>query len=263
MKSDIEVVITLKNKAGETLARAEHKNEADLYIEREYEDGDFIEICGDRHMWVQMDPGLLPGEVYLPEKKMTWTVPLGERLRAYSPAAVRGKQHVVSARVMDGFETGGYRCISRNPSDLRGDTDFFPHCTANVVTRDESCFAPRNVIDGYILNKGHGDWPYQSWGIGKRTDAKIELDLGREVSVEAVAVVLRGDFPHDTYWTDAVLTLEDGEEIPFKLEKSLERQWIDIGRAKRLRRMKLDRFVKSDEPSEFPSLIQWEVYGRD
>lgn len=257
------VTITVKNGAGETLAEETHETAADLYLEHEYEDGDRVEIRGDKHMWVQMDPGLLSGEVYLPEKKMSWRVPLGERLRAYSPAAVRGKQHVISARVMDDFETAGYRCISRNPSDLRGDTDFYPHCTANVVTRDESCFAPRNVIDGYILNKGHGDWPYQSWGIGKRTDAEIELDLGREVSVEAVGLVLRGDFPHDTYWKSGVLTFEDGDVIAFPLVKSLERQWIDIRRMHRVRRLKLDRFIKSDEPSEFPSLIQWEVYGRD
>ena len=49
---------------GELLAEAKHEREALLRVDREYRDGDRIEIVSDcRHLMVQMDATLLPGEV--------------------------------------------------------------------------------------------------------------------------------------------------------------------------------------------------------
>lgn len=70
---------------------------------------------------------------------MTWPVPFGEHRLAYSPTAFAGAQHIVIARAMTQKEIDARRNLMCNPSDLRGDTDFFPHCTANVETRGESC----------------------------------------------------------------------------------------------------------------------------
>ena len=99
---------------------------------------------------------------------MTWTVPYGEQLLAYSPVAFKGDRHLITARRMTTEELTARRAIGTNPADLRGDTDFYPHCTANVETRGESVFAARNVIDGIRINTYHGEWPFQSWGIGAR-----------------------------------------------------------------------------------------------
>ena len=74
-----------------------------------------------------------------------------------------------------------------------------PHATANVETRNESGFAARNVIDGEHIACGHGEWPFGSWGIGARTDARLTLDFGREVEIDALTLYLRADFPHDAY----------------------------------------------------------------
>ena len=130
-----------------------------------------------------------------------------------------------------------------------------------METRNEACFCARNVIDGMRLNTYHGEWPYQSWGIGAREDAWCRLDFGREVEVDQMALILRADFPHDAYWTEGHVVLSDGADIPFSLTKTGERQWVSL-KGHRVSWMRLERLQKSDDPSAFPALTEWEVYGR-
>ncbi|MBE5797975.1 MAG: carbohydrate-binding protein [Clostridiales bacterium] len=257
------ITITAKTAAGEVLAQASHASEALLRIDRTYEDGDCIEIVSDeKHLIVQMDATILPGEVYLPGGRMTWRVPAGEHRLAYCPVAFTGPRHIVTARQMTEAEVSARRNIACNPSDLRGETDFYPHCTANVETRNEACFCARNVIDGMRHSDYHGEWPFQSWGIGAREDAWCLLDFGREVEVDEMALTLRADFPHDAYWVAGHVALSDGAEIAFDLEKTGDRQYIPLGRHT-VRWMRLERMQKSDDPSAFPALIEWEVFGQD
>lgn len=257
------ITITAKTAAGEILASTRHESEALLCFDHRYAEGDIIEIASDaQHLWVQPDASLLPGEVYLPDGRMSWRVPWGEHRLAYRPGAFEEARHIASARAMSPEETAARRCISRNPADLRGDTDFFPHCTANVETRGESCFAARNVIDGLRFNSFHGEWPFQSWGIGAREDAWCMIDLGREVMIDEIALTLRADFPHDAYWVRGRVVLPDGFLVEFPLQKTGERQYVWLGR-RRARWLRLESLIKSDDPSAFPALRQWEVFGWD
>ena len=257
------IVITAYSASGEVLARVAHASEALLRIDRSYEEGDYIEITSEsKHLQVQMDATILPGEVYLPDGRMTWHVPAGEHRLAYCPVAFQGPRHIVTARVMTEKEIAKRRNIACNPADLRGETDFFPHCTANVETRNEACFCARNVIDGMRHSDYHGEWPFQSWGIGAREDAWCLLDFGREVTVDEMALTLRADFPHDAYWVSGHVVLSDGTEHAFDLEKTGDRQFIPLGEHT-VRWMRLERMQKSDDPSAFPALIEWEVFGSD
>ena len=258
------IQITLVSAAGNKLAQASHDHEALLCFDHPYAPGDaiVIDVGEPCHLWFQPDVSVLPGEVFLPEGKLTWTIPAGEHRLAYRPGALSETRHIVSARRMEGPELATRRNLARNPADLRGDTDFFPHCTANVETRGESCFAARNVIDGLRFNTYHGEWPFQSWGIGARTDAWCLVDLGREVEVDQMALTLRADFPHDAYWVRGEVALSDGAVVRFPLQKTGERQFIDLGKH-RVRWLRLQNMVKSDDPSAFPSLTQWEVFGAD
>ncbi len=257
------ITIAARDASGAILAQSRHATEALLCFDRDYAEGDAIEITSDaRHLWVQPDISVLPGEVYLPGGRMTWRVPHGEHRLAYRPGAFAELRHIVTARAMTAEEIAATRCLSRNPADLRGDTDFFPHCTANIETRNESVFAARNVIDGLRHNTFHGEWPFGSWGIGARTDAWCRLDLGREAALEGMALTLRADFPHDAYWVRGEVELSDGAVIEFPLEKTGERQSIDLS-GHTARWLRLIRLVKSDDPSAFPALRQWEVFGRD
>lgn len=257
------IEIIAKDAQGGMLASATHSTEALLRVDRVYQPGDYIEIISDcKHLWVQMDATILPGEVYLPDGRMTWKIPHGEHRLAYCPVAFEGARHIVTACAMTSEEVSARRNLACNPSDLRGDTDFFPHCTANVETRGESCFAARNVIDGMRYCDSHGEWPYQSWGIGAREDAWCLLDLGREVEIDEMTLTLRADFPHDAYWVSGHVVLSDGSEIAYDLQKTGERQYIKLGSHK-VSWLRLERMQKSDDPSAFPALIEWEVYGQE
>ena len=257
------ITITARDVAGTVLARCAHETEALLCLDRDYAQGDRLEIeSTEKHLWLKPDICVPAGEVYAPGGKMTWTVPWDEHRLAYAPGAFDAPRHVISARAMTAEEVAARRDVARNPADLRGDTDFYPHCTANVETRGESCFAARNVIDGLRYNTYHGEWPFESWGIGARADAWCLLDLGRPVELEGMALTLRADFPHDAWWTRGEVVLEDGARLTFPLERTGERQWIDLS-GHTARWLRLEHMIKSDDPSAFPALRQWEVFGRD
>ena len=256
------ITVAVHDSDGALIASAEHPEEAWLCVDRIYQPGDVIRITGPCHMRIRMDQALLSGEVYLPGGRMTWPVPCGEHRLAYAPGLFEGPRHIICARSIPEGEHGMIRNIACNPADLRGDTDFFPHCTANVETRNEACFCARNVIDGIRLNTFHGEWPFQSWGIGAREDAWCRLDFGRDVIVENMALTLRADFPHDAWWTEGHVILSDGSDLRFCLKKTGDRQWIELGKRK-IRWLRLERMIKSDDPSAFPALTQWEVFGRD
>ena len=256
------ITILVLSSDGSVLASSEHPEEAMLSVDRVYQPGDVIRISGATHLRVQMDQSLPSGEVFLPEQRMTWPVPAGEHRLAYAPGLFEAPRHIISARLVPEPELVLSRNLACNPADLRGDTDFFPHCTANVETRNEACFCARNVIDGLRLNTFHGEWPYQSWGIGAREDAWCLLDLGRPVIAEKMALTLRADFPHDAYWTAGHGVLSDGSDLAFDLQKTGDRQWIGLGN-RTVRWLRLERLIKSDDPSAFPALRQWEVFGRD
>lgn len=254
--------IRILDGSGKTLGESAHASEALLCLDRVWEQGDSVVFSAPAgaHLMIQMESPSLSGEVFLPGGVMHWPVPFGEERLAYAPEAFAGKRHALSARLLSPKELSLCRDVARNPLDLRGNTDFYPHCTANVETRNEAVFAARNVIDGLRFNDYHGEWPYESWGIGARTDAWCLLDFGRDIIADAMALTLRADFPHDAYWTEGRAMDSNGEEIRFFLEKTGERQWISLG-GRKIRSLRLERMVKSDDPSAFPSLRAWEVFG--
>ena len=255
------IVIQVADAGGNLLASAGHAQEAMICVDRMYQPGDRLIISGAERLFVQLDQSLSGCEIYAPEGRMEWPVPAGEHRLAYAPGIFETERHVITARELTAEETGTVRNIALNPADLRGDTNFFPHCTANVETRDEACFCARNVIDGMRLNTYHGEWPYQSWSIGAREDAWCRLDFGREVDIDRMALTLRADFPHDAYWTKGHVVLSDGADLPFALENTAERQLIPLGQHT-VRWMRLERLIKSDDPSAFPALTEWEVFGK-
>ena len=116
-------------------------------------------------------------------------------------------------------------------------------------------------LDGEHIACGHGEWPFGSWGIGVRTDARLTFDFGREVEIDALTLYLRADFPHDAYWISGTVTLDDGYEKTFPLAGIDGPQRVELG-AHRTRTLTLDRLIKCDNPSAFPALRQIEVYGR-
>lgn len=256
-------MITIQVLAGDGSVRAQTAAEnASLFVPFAYGEGDYIRIASDcaRELVIQVDPAIAPAQVFTPTGEITYAIPSAERRTALPPQAFTGEKHVVTARPATVQEKGAYRNLALNPADQRGDTTYFPHATANVETRDESVFAARNVIDGYHVSESHGAWPYQSWGIGARTDAYLVVDFGRKVCVDKAVLFLRADFPHDAYWTQATLILSDGTEKTFPLERKAEPQEVELGEHV-IEWIRLDKLIKSDDPSAFPALSEIEVYG--
>ena len=256
--------ITVRDKDGNVLAGATHPEEVLLCLDHQWEEGDDVEIIAPplSHLWVRMNAAIPEGEIYCPSGRMIWKVPAGEHRLAYAPGAFSAFRNILSARIMAEAELALSRDLARNPMDLRGETNFFPHCTANVETRNESVFAARNVIDGLRYNTYHGEWPFESWGIGAREDAWCRIDFGRPVIAEKMMLTLRADFPHDAYWVSGHVVDSEGDDVAFTLQKTAERQCIDLG-GRRVSWLRLERMVKSDDPSAFPSLRAWEVIGKD
>lgn len=255
------ITIEARDGRGAVLAAASHEEEAMLCLDRLYQPGDHLIIRGKKRLFVQMDQCLPACGVFCPDGILTWPVPSGEHRLAYAPGSFEAPCHTITARALREDEIDEYRNLAYDPADLRGDTDFYPHCTANVETRNEACFCARNVIDGMRFNTYHGQWPYQSWGIGAREDAWCLLDFGREVTIDQMALTLRADFPHDAYWVSGHVVLSDGADIAFPLHRTGERQWISLGEHT-VQWMRLERLIKSDDPSAFPALTEWEVFGR-
>ena len=248
-------------RAGKRLAYAHGRGEVNLLHTEAYQAGDEIEFSADSPFaCVKADACVEAARLYLPDRAFRFRLPLaGDGLAPYPPGAFRGAGHLLS---ISPFEPG-MRCnLALNPLDQREASGAYPHVSSNVETRGESVFFARNVIDGITVASGHGVWPYQSWGIGAREDACLTLDFGRAVIADELILYLRADFPHDAYWTEATVTLSDGFSQAFPLARADGPQRVALG-PHTVNWLKLEKLVKSDDPSAFPALRQIMVMGRE
>lgn len=258
------LTICVQDREGKRLAQASGEGDVELFYTGYYDKDDVIWVTTDegRCLWFQADRALSPAQLYVPSGLLKYRVPTGEARRAHPPQAFSGDHHVITARTATGRETSEYRNVALNPADQNGATSAFPHVSANAETRGESVFEARNTIDGLRLNSCHGDWPYQSWGVDIAEDACITLAFGRAVRIDKMALTIRADFPHDSYWTDGTIELSDGGRVSFPLVKTAGRQWIEL-EEHTIEWIKLGHLIKADDPSPFPALVEWEVYGQD
>lgn len=236
---------------------------AGIVYQQSYREGDKIRIeTPQQNLYViwQADDGLGPAFCYLTRGSVSYEIPFGEKKIPYSPKAFSGDRHYLYIRTAREEEIAGYRNLALNVNDQHGDTGCFPHAWANVETRGESVFAARNAIDGICENRGHGEWPYASWGINMQDDARIQVDFGREVEVDKILLYTRADFPHDNWWRQVKLSFSDGSEIVWDLEKSIAAHEISFEK-KRITWVCLHDLIKADDPSPFPALSQMEIYG--
>lgn len=258
------ITITILNEGREILTQESGEGQAILVYGEDYREGDRIRVETEKteaFYWLQMDQALGRSMVYV-TGAVEYEIPFGEKKWNLSSAAFEGERHIVSVRECREFEYGCYRNLSYNANDQHGITTCFPHASANVETRGESVFAAMNAIDGVIAPKSHGKWPYQSWGINRREDAKWRLEFGRSVVTDRIIVFLRADFPHDNWWTEGKVTFSDGSTMTLSFEKGGHAQEFTFPE-KTVEWLEFDELKKADDPSPFPALTQFEVYGRE
>jgi hypothetical protein len=238
-------------------------------FDREYQPGDRIVFNGPHRMAVRLDDTVPECLIYSPEGDLTYEIPYGRAEQqtgsAYAPEAFVGTSHRVRFREVKKHELSTYRNLALNPCDLPSSetqpAQFFPHASSNSVSRSLFDFEARNAIDGSVQNGHHGVWPYQSWGPQLRTDIWWKLDFGRLVKLDKVRLMVRADFPHDSYWKSAEVEFSDGSRVPLRIEGSPAFQEFHFP-ARRVSWLRIDRVVPED-PTKWCSFIEVEAWGKD
>ena len=149
----------------------------------------------------------------------------------------------------------------RRRTDAQPHAGAYPHATTNSECRGEPVFAARCVVDGSADNRGHGPWPYQSWGPDQRRDLWLKVDFGRSVEISRLVLSIRADFPHDAWWRSATLEFSDGSRQPIALTNDPVRQTFDFAP----RRVTWARLcdLAQPEPLGWAAISEMEVWGAD
>lgn len=265
------IKLEVRNADGTVLAAATGETEAHLYYQGAYREGDRIHVVREREagapavfLHLFLDEVIGESVVYFPNEEFCYRIPFGIEKLNLSPKAFAGESHLLSVRVAEDYETAFYRCLSENKWDQGEDAGIYPHAFSNIETRGEVVFAARNVIDGIHISPSHGEWPYTSWGPDLLVeDYYLQINFGREVTVDRVLLHLRTDFPHDSWWKSGRLSFSDGSEEWITIEKCLEKQNFSFA-GRKTSWVKLDKLVRDERSdSPFPALMQMQVWGSE
>lgn len=254
--------ISITGANGAVKAAAQAQDDVTLVYAAPYEEGDAIHLASDvpGYVTAMLEDSIAPSFGYL-AGDYRLNIPFGENRVSYSPKSFAGEMHLLHVCKADDAQTAARKNLCLNALDSHENTGFFPHAYANVETRGEAVFAARNAIDGCCANKGHGAWPYQSWGINRDPNAEITVDFGREVLIDTLVFTLRAEFPHDNWWKTAAVTFSDGWEFHPQFCKTERRQPFPIS-PRAARWIKVGRLVQDEtDPSPFPALTQLEAWG--
>jgi hypothetical protein len=255
----------------ESAAASSKKSAAVLIVDREYQPGDRIVLGGPQRMAARLDENMPECVIYLASSPAIsfYEIPYGTEEKqtgsAFAPESFAGKSHRITVRALDKPELKDYRNLALNPCDVReteGDpVHLFPHASTNSVSRSLFDFGARNAIDGATKNGHHGVWPYQSWGPQLRTDLWWKLDFGRPVELDKVRLMVRADFPHDSYWKTAKIEFSNGSHVDLQIGSSAEFQDFPF-KKRRVSWLRITDLVPVD-PARWCSFIEVEAWGRD
>ena len=117
----------------------------------------------------------------------------------------------------------------------------------------------RNAIDGILANRDHGSYPI-NLGDQSAKDAEITIDFGREVELDKLGLVLRADFPHDSYWKQVTIAFSDGSEEIFTTSDAIATQYFTFS-PRTVTTATLKQLIKAEDESPFPALTQIELFG--
>lgn len=257
-----KIKLSLKNKNKE-LAISNSGKIVNIAYETQYALGNYYELVADVYpvyVWAQLDSSLTPSLLYL-TNKWTYKIPFNlEREWPYPTGAFIGRRHYAWARLATKDEINLRQNLAINMHDQHDFSNAYPHATANVETDDNSVFFARNAIDGIEANNHHGSYPFESWGIGGRSDAKIKIDFGRKVNVDEVKIILRADFPHDTNWDYATLTFSNGDNQDIFLKHTADQQSFEV-KQRNISWIELSNLKCNPNNQGFTALTQIEAWG--
>ncbi len=225
-----------------------------------YDDGDVIQLTTDKvpgFYEIKIDETIEKAQVYMKEKQWSYKIDFSKRGKSLHPLAFENQVHFLYFRILENPTT-----IMLNPLDQENNQGMYPHVSSNAQTRGEPAFACTNVIDGIYANTRHAKWPYTSWGIGGRKDAKLKVDFGRMVDIQKITFYLRAQFPHDSYWQEGKLSFNGQDEIILKFRKTEEAQIFEFD-DKKASYIEFYDLIKANDESPFPSLSLIEVIANE
>jgi len=246
----------------------ERSGQTETYLDyhSQYTFGDAYQVICDQapcHLVVQLDPSLQPALIYVAGAHWRYQVPFNlQREWPYPDGAFLGKNHYATVRLATDAEIQADRNVAQNSHDQHDDSGAYPHASANAETRDETVFYAKNAIDGLVANESHGNYPYQSWGIDQQDDAELTLEFGRPVVLNRVGIVLRADYPHDSYWTAMTIVFSDGSQEVLAPQKVSEMQTFSFPE-RTVTSLKLTNLQKDQDSSTFPALTEIACFGHD
>ena len=251
------------NKNGEELF-SHSAREIDTVYNGEFSEGDKIVVSSTlcEFLTIYLDGVLGEVTVFNPQGKFEYEIPSKAFSAMYSAETFAGDSHPIKIREATDEEAYGLKNIALNPYDMRGQKKYFPHASANFVTRDDPCFFERNAIDGVHETAGHGSYPYHSWAGGAREDLEYILDFGALVEVEKVVFYLRADFPHDTYWKNIDVEFSDGSRATAEFDMTGDGQELILPEPVKTKKIKLTNFKQISYPLSWAALSEIEVYGK-
>jgi hypothetical protein len=263
--------VEVQDASGKAIAHASSsskKGGATLRLDHEYQTGDRVIARGPQWITLHVSDTLPDCNLYLsPAAHGTFTfeIPHGSGEQhtgsAYPPDGFAGISHVLTVSPVVKRSRLARRNLALNPCDMRTSSPtVFPHASTNSVSRDAYDFESRNAIDGVSRNGHHGEWPYQSWGPLVRSDLWWKLEFGREVQVDTLRVMLRTDFPHDSYWKSGVVEFSDSTSLPLEMTSTSDFQDFHFP-AKRVSWLRLTHLVPAEE--RWSALIEFEAWGSD
>lgn len=238
--SDSDVIkIEFMNTSGKVVDSTEGVGYALLHVEGSYSAKQGVKITlpeGQKYVAVGLNSKLGEQIVYCPDGVFEYKFP--SNMGSIFPTALNDRtdvvyiNNIISARIPTDDELTATRNLAQNVYDLKDSVDQFPHASTNSVADNNAIqYESRCAIDGFTANQGHGTWPVQSWGPDKATidSNMISVDFGRDVKLDSLEIIIRCDFPHDTWFTGAVVTLSDGTEKHIDMYKTDDAMVFDMG----------------------------------
>jgi len=257
--------IEIVNAAGTVIKTEEGSDHVSLTYSDYYREGDRIVIQADKESFVsiKVNPYVVESTVYLKDGICDYKIPMGDWKKTYHPEAFAGNSHLITVTKVSDTLIKSRRNLALNGLDKRGEQNYFPHTDPNIVTRDEPWFEGKNAVDGYKDTKGHGPFPFQSWGGGLRDDLEFRIYFGREVVIDEVILYLRADYTndHDINWETGTIQFSDGSFMDINMVKTTEGQSFTF-EPKTVTWVKVNK-LRRKVSAAYSALTQIEVMGFD
>lgn len=263
-----EVKIEYLNANGSVAAATSGRGFAQLVIDESYSSKQGVRITlpeGEKYVAVCLSSKLGESIVYCPDGVFEYRFP--SRMGTIFPTSLDESkdtvyiENIISARLPTDDELTTVRNLSKNPYDLTDSSAVFPHATTNSVADGNAAhYAARCAIDGFTANTSHGTYPVQSWGPEKSSMSKnyLKLDFGRTVRLDSLEIIIRCDFPHDTWFTGADIELSDGTVKHIDMWKTAGGMKFSLDGVK-TESLKLSGFTTAGE--EWAAITEVKVFG--